>query len=159
LRERGTDAQLWLAGADRSPERAYEPRLIALVSELGLHDRVTFLGFRADGPELLQAADVVLLPSTSEGLPLTLLEAQACHVPVVAAPTAVIPEIVTDGETGFLIPAGESDQYAARIEMLLQNPAMTRQIVERAAARCRAEHGWQTYRRRIFGLYQELSQN
>jgi glycosyltransferase involved in cell wall biosynthesis len=159
LRQGGIHAQLWLAGADRSPKQACEPHLRGLVSALSLDDYVSFLGFRTDGPELLQAADVVLLPSTSEGLPLTLLEAQACCVPVIAAPTAGIPEIVADGETGFLVAAEDSDGYAARIESLLARPDLARQIVERAAARCRAEHSWETYRRRVFDLYSQVCAN
>jgi glycosyltransferase involved in cell wall biosynthesis len=155
LRQRGIDVQLWLAGADRSPDKTYEPLLSSMATELGVRDRVTFLGFRNDGPDLLRAADIVLLPSTSEGLPLTLLEAQACHVPVIAAPTAGIPEIIEDGETGFLAPARDSDQYAAIIEALLQQPEMARRIVDQAATRCRAQHSWETYQRRIFEVYRQ----
>jgi glycosyltransferase involved in cell wall biosynthesis len=156
LRDRGINTQLWLAGADRSSDKAFEPRLRALVGELGLQERVTLLGFRTDGPALLQAADIVLLPSTSEGLPLTLLEAQACRVPVIAAPTAGIPEIVTDGHTGFLVAAGDSGGYAAKIEILLHERDLAREMADRAFAQCKAAHGWDAYNRRIANLYSEV---
>jgi glycosyltransferase involved in cell wall biosynthesis len=105
LRDNGTDAELWLAGVERGGAQAFTTELRQLVKELALGDRVQFLGQRKDMPELMRAADAVILPSTNEGLPLTLLEAQASGTPVLAAPTAGIPEIVRDGETGFLIAA------------------------------------------------------
>jgi len=64
--------------------------LQALCSELGVADQIRFLGHREDIPDLLRAADILLLPSTNEGLPLSVLEAQATKVPVLAAPTAGI---------------------------------------------------------------------
>src|SRR5262249_39146420 len=85
--------------------RDYTTRLQDLCNELGVADRIRFLGHREDVPDLLRAADIFFLPSTSEGLPLSVLEAQATKVPVLAAATAGIPEVITDGETAFLIPA------------------------------------------------------
>ena len=78
---------------------------------------VRLLGQRDDANVLLRAADFFLLPSTNEGLPLSILEAQATKVPVLAAPTAGIPEIVRDAETGFLIPATDAPGYAHRIRV------------------------------------------
>jgi glycosyltransferase involved in cell wall biosynthesis len=156
LLKRGNPVHLWLAGADRTQEQAFDAKLRRLVEDLCLQDSVSFLGFRADSSALLQAADVVLLPSTSEGLPLTLLEAQACNVPVIAAPTAGVPEIVHDGETGFLVPAGDVEGYVNKIDLLFNNPATVRRITEQAAARCRTFHSWDAYRRRIAKLYSEV---
>jgi glycosyltransferase involved in cell wall biosynthesis len=156
LRRRGIEVSCWLAGVDRRPGAPFQSELTALIEELRVGDLVRLLGFRSDTPELLKAADLLLLPSTSEGLPLTLLEAQACHVPVIAAPTAGIPEIVIDGETGFLAPANDSDAYANRIELLLRDRETARRIAETAAARCRAEHNWETYHRQVRDLYAHL---
>ncbi len=156
LRDRGRDVQLWLAGADRSGDGQFETHLKALIAELGLGDRVTLLGFRQDGPELLTAADVVLLPSTSEGLPLTLLEAQASGTPVIAAPTAGIPEIVEDGRTGFLVPADDAQGYASRIETLLAVPGVAQHMTATALDRCRRLHSWAAYHDRMSELYSEV---
>ncbi|WP_242424626.1 glycosyltransferase, partial [Frankia sp. EI5c] len=67
-----------------------------------LGDRVIFLGPRSDIADLLRASDVLVLASSLEGLPLSVLEAQACGRPVVSFPTAGIPEVVTDGATGLI---------------------------------------------------------
>jgi glycosyltransferase involved in cell wall biosynthesis len=156
LAHRGIQAQLWLAGADRSADQAYASQLKQMIVERGLGDRVSLLGFRQDGPDLLRAADVVLLPSTSEGLPLTLLEAQACEAPVIAAPTAGIPEIIADGETGFLVPANDDAGYASRIESLLTRPELCARITSAAARHCRQNHSWDTYHTRMSELYAEV---
>jgi len=94
LKERGVNAWLWFAGIERGDSLEYTERLKTLCGELGVAGRVRFLGQRSDVPELLRAADFFLLPSTSVGLPLSILEAQASKVPVIAAPTAGIPEII-----------------------------------------------------------------
>jgi glycosyltransferase involved in cell wall biosynthesis len=156
LRRRGTCAQLWLAGADRAEDRSYESKLRGLICELELQDRIELLGFRADGPALLQAADLLLLPSTSEGLPLTLLEAHATKVPVLAAPTAGIPEIVTEDQTGYLIAAHDHLGYADRIARLMADNETCQRITEAAYRRCVAEHCWDAYWRRISTIYKEL---
>jgi glycosyltransferase involved in cell wall biosynthesis len=156
LRRRGTVVQLWLAGADRSPERSYESELRGLIGELGLDDRIELLGFRSDGPALLQAADLLLLPSTREGLPLTLLEAHATKVPVLAAPTAGIPEIVADAQTGYLIRAHDHLGYADRIARLLADNETYERITETAFRRCLTENSWDAYWRRISAIYKQL---
>jgi glycosyltransferase involved in cell wall biosynthesis len=81
LKERGVNAWLWFAGIERGDSLEYTERLKTLCGELGVAGRVRFLGQRSDVPELLRAADFFLLPSTSEGLPLSILEAQASKVP------------------------------------------------------------------------------
>lgn len=158
LCRRRVEVTCWFAGVERDGSSGFEQRLRALAQELGVAERIRFLGFRTDGPELLRAADIMLLPSTKEGLPLTVLEAQASKVPVLANPTAGVPEIVADGETGFLIAANDAAGYAQRIANLLENPDLTGRITENAYARVRREHTWPTYVGRIWALYEELLQ-
>ena len=95
-------------------------------------DRVQFLDYRSDTADLLRAADVFLLPSTHEGLPLSVLESQARKVPVLAAPTGGIPEVVIDGETGFLHSATDVIDYENRIEALLRHSDLYDRVTERA---------------------------
>jgi glycosyltransferase involved in cell wall biosynthesis len=97
-----------------------------------------------------------MLPSTSEGLPLSILEAQASKVPVLAAPTAGIPEVVRDGETGFLIPADHAEVYANRIEILHANSGLYHHVTEQAYEQVTQEYSWRTYCYRIWELYKEL---
>src|SRR5205823_2245703 len=83
------------------------------VRELGLAGRFVMPGFRTDLDTLFPAADVVALPSFTEGLPNVALEAGAAGVPVVATAVGGTPEVVADGETGFLVPPGEPGPFAA----------------------------------------------
>lgn len=95
----------------------------AEIAHRGVLEQVRLLGHRTDTLDLLQSADLLLLPSTNEGLPLSLLEAQACGVPVLAAPTSGIPEIVHDSVTGYLIEATDAALYAERIAEFYRDPA------------------------------------
>jgi glycosyltransferase involved in cell wall biosynthesis len=155
LATRGKKVELWCAGVERDGE-SYTRELQELVAELGISEFVRFLGFRTDAPELLQAADMLLLPSCTEGLPLTILEAQATRIPVIAAPSGGIPEIVKDGETGFLVSAQDARGYANRIEALLDDPQLNADIAERAYSKILADHTWDVYKTRMFQLYEEL---
>jgi glycosyltransferase involved in cell wall biosynthesis len=78
--------------------------------ELGLLDRVTFTGWldAEQVDDLLESSDVLVLPSYAEGLPMSVIEAFAHGVAVIATPVGAIPEIVIDGESGLLVPAGDT---------------------------------------------------
>ncbi|MDQ1487333.1 MAG: colanic acid/amylovoran biosynthesis glycosyltransferase, partial [Actinomycetota bacterium] len=73
-------------------------------------------------------ADVFCLPSFSEGLPVVLMEALLCEVPVVTTAIAAIPELVRDGETGLLVPAGRPDLLADALERLAHDPQLRQQL-------------------------------
>jgi glycosyltransferase involved in cell wall biosynthesis len=116
----------------------YRAYLEGLAGELGIRERVHFLGWRQEVVEVLQAADVVVLPSLAEGMPLAVLEAMACARPVVATAVNGTPEAVVDNVTGFLIPPNDVDALAASIIRLLDAPELAanmgtagRQRVER----------------------------
>ncbi len=156
LKQRGIDVCCWLAGEERGGTSVYKARLLNLIREQGVEDRVKLLGYRSDSPDLLRAADFFLLPSTNEGLPLSILEAQATKVPVLASATAGIPEVVRDGETGFLIPPTEPQAYAACIERLLHEPELRHRVTEQAFDFVTRDHSWERYRERILSLYQQL---
>ncbi len=157
LKQAGVTIQCWLAGIEREGGTAFSSRLKALVAELGVADRIQFLGQRADTDVLLRAADFFLLPSTREGLPLSILEAQATKVPVLAAPTAGVPEVVADGKTGFLIPADDAQGYADRIKSLLENAELYERVAAEAHVQTAREMSWESHCERIIGLYSELT--
>jgi glycosyltransferase involved in cell wall biosynthesis len=98
------------------------------------------------------------LPSTNEGLPLTILEAQAAQVPVLAAPTAGIPEVVVHKQTGFLIPAHDILGYAHYIKMLLDDPSLSHCIRAHAYERVLRESSWQSGCTRMQSLYKQLQE-
>ena len=102
---------------------------------LGLGDRVVFLGQRVDVPALLACADVFVLPSLAEGLPLSVLEAMAAGVPVVATAYAGVEELVTDGHTGVLAAPGAPESLAGAILRVLENPVLARTIAVTARQR------------------------
>jgi sugar transferase (PEP-CTERM/EpsH1 system associated) len=96
-------------------------RLEALADELGIAGQVHFLGERHDTDALLRAMDIYVLSSLSEGMNLTLLEAMASALPVVATSVGGNIEIVDEGETGYLVPVGDADAFASRLSALVGN--------------------------------------
>jgi glycosyltransferase involved in cell wall biosynthesis len=113
--ELGADARLVVAGSG-----AEDTRLKRYAQALGIASRVTFAGpvFGADKVKLLAGADVMLLPSYSEGLPYALLEAMAAGVPVIATPVGAIPDVVADGIHGFLVPPRDGKAIAEALAVL-----------------------------------------
>ena len=129
-RLRRTDALAVLAGKDLERGGSYQRELEALAAELGVPERVVFAGYRDDVPALLAAADVFVLPSFAEGLPLTVLEAMAAARPVVASRAGGTPEAVVDGETGMLVPPGDVRALADALDELLADPERARRLGE-----------------------------
>ena len=94
-----------------------------LAADLGIADAVRFVGSRSDVPALLAACDVVALTSHNEASPVSILEALACGVPVVASNVGSVRETVVDGETGRLFPAGDLAAFVTSTVGLLNSPA------------------------------------
>lgn len=112
--------------------------LVSLARATGIADRFSFLGHRDDIPEVLAEADIFVLPSRSEALPNSVLEAMAAGLPVVATAVGGIPELVEDGRNGRLVPSGNADALAAALLELLDRPERAaelgsagRRIIER----------------------------
>jgi glycosyltransferase involved in cell wall biosynthesis len=106
-------------------------------SELGVDAHVLFAGYRADIDRYYQAMDVSVLTSLSEGCSMTVLESMNHGLPVVVTNVGGNPELVTDGETGYLVPAGDPRAFAARVVELLRSPSLREQMG--TAARRRVE--------------------
>lgn len=104
-------------------EGPMQPALEARASALGIADRVFFAGAREDVTPFLARADCVVLASTEEGMPGSILEAMAMARPVVATAVGGVPEAVTDGVTGYLVPPGDSSALARAIAAILADPA------------------------------------
>jgi glycosyltransferase involved in cell wall biosynthesis len=101
-----------------------------LARELGIAEKTVFTGVRKDVPEVLRLMDVTVLSSypVVETFPVSLLEAMAMEVPVVATAVSGIPEMVDDGVNGFLTPVGDDEALAGAVSRLLADPAMARRM-------------------------------
>jgi len=131
--------------------------LQALARQLGVSQRVTFLGFVPDDQLALlyRLADMFVIASVAELQSLATMEAMACGLPTIAADAGALPELVADGENGYLFAADESDQLALVMEALLRQPERWRdmgrasvRMVARHDSRAVAEH-WETIYRRV----------
>jgi N-acetyl-alpha-D-glucosaminyl L-malate synthase BshA len=109
----------------------------SLVQELGLRDRVLFMGNQEQVVPLLSVADLFLLPSAQESFGLAALEAMACGAPVISSDAGGLPEVVVDGETGFLAPVGDVEGMAAKAIRLLSDPIMHQEFSEASVNRVR----------------------
>ena len=104
-------------------EQAYAASLTKMVDELGLADRVHFLGHRSDVPRLMRAVDVMVHPSIDpEPFGRTLVEAMLTGVPVIATDTGAASDILEAGKAGTLVPANDPDALAAAIDRVLARP-------------------------------------
>ena len=121
--------------------------------ELGVADAVRFVGRRPSGeiPQWMQAADVLVLPSYSEGRPNVVLEAQACGLPVVATRVGGTPELVCDGETGVLVDSGSAEQLRIALDALRKEPARRSEMGRQA--RRHVEESGQTWARSAEALH------
>ncbi len=141
---------LWLAGD--GPEREF---LEAQARELGLTAQVRFLGERDDAPVLMQAADLLVSSSRDEGMSNSILEAMALGLPVVATAVGGSPELITDAQSGLLVPSEDEQALADAIGRMVDDPALrarlgagARQVIEtRFAPGAMVEQTLAIYRR------------
>lgn len=121
----------------------YHNLLHHLAEDLGLGDRLLFAGHRSDVPGLLSQATISVLPSHSEGLSNTLLESMAAGLPIVATRVGGNPELVRDGENGFLIPPHDPMALAAAISRILNDPALAARFGRRSIQMSKDDFGMQ----------------
>jgi glycosyltransferase involved in cell wall biosynthesis len=146
--EHRDDVRLRIAGD--GPDR---PALEQEIARHRLHDRVELLGTRDDVDRLLADSGVFVLSSDSEGMPMSVLEAMAAGVPVVASAVGGVPEVVRDGETGALVPPRDPAALARAIDRLVADPRLRH--LQGDAGRSRAERvfGIEEFRRRHLDAY------
>lgn len=143
---------LFLLAGD-GPERE---RLEARAAELGLGERVRFLGRREDVPQLLAACDVFALPSLYEGSSLAVLEAMAAGIPVVSSAIGGTEELIDDGRSGLLVPPGDAAALTAALRRVLGDRQLREELA--AAARERVDSGLRREQNaeRVAAVYREL---
>ena len=144
LSESGQDMRLLVVGGDTDERTSgHETSLRQRIERLGLGDSVRFLGPQPQGvlPLYYAASDVTVLPSYYESFGMVALEAMACGSPVIASRVGGLVTTVRDGVTGFLVPDGDVEALAERIETLVGDPEL-RWRLGREGVRWAAQHRW-----------------
>jgi glycosyltransferase involved in cell wall biosynthesis len=151
LRERGIDALLLFVGDGDDRERLEER-----AHELGLAQACLFLGYQEDVAPWYAICDAVVLTSASEGTPVTIIEALAAGRPVVATDVGGVPDVVDEGETGFLVAAGDTHAMAERLELLARDPARRAQMGREGRKRVLSRYAVDRLVGDVDALYREL---
>lgn len=121
-----------------------------------LDERVELIGTRDDVDRILGEADIFVLASRSEGMPMSVLEAMAAGVPVVATAVGGVPELVVEGETGLLVPPGDGSALAQAIERLLDDADLRRRLGEAGRRRVETTFSLRNWQSAHLELYTEL---
>jgi len=153
LRARGVEFRCTVIG-----DGSCRDELEAMRARLGLARVVEFAG-AAEQAEVLawwQRATIAALTSTSEGMPVSLMEAAACGVPAVAPAVGGIPELVEDGVTGLLVPVGDTQALSAALEQLLRNPELAARMGMAARRRVEERFSLMGQVDRLLALWAEL---
>jgi colanic acid/amylovoran biosynthesis glycosyltransferase len=149
---RGHDVTLTLAGD--GPSRS---ELEQLADELGLRGRIHFAGNIGQDriPQMLSNADLFVLPSFAEGVPVVLMEAMAAGCPVIATRIAGIPELIEDHHNGLLVPPGRHDLLANAIERLLAAPALAQRLAMEARLKIELDFNLHTTSARLSSILKQ----
>lgn len=151
-------ARLALVGPEGEP--GFLAAMRSLADELGVAERVVFPG-PAQGlvkDAWLSRASLFVLPSYAEGLPISLLEAMAARLPVIATRVGAIPTVIDADRTGLLIDAGDIDALADAIGRLVEDPALRADLGQRARAECTLRFSIDRAARALRDLYLEIDQ-
>ncbi|MFW5926229.1 MAG: glycosyltransferase family 4 protein [Myxococcota bacterium] len=148
----------WLvAGSPDGPDAAaYEARMRGLARELGLGERVRFLGARDDVPDLLAASDVFVMTSRHEGFGRAAAEAMAAGKPCVLTDEGAFPELIDPGTHGLLCPPGDATAFARAIDALLGAPERRRAMGEQARRRAVERYDARRQAERVLATYHAL---
>lgn len=130
--------------------------LKALAESLGLGEAIQFTGFVEDLYPEFSLMDIFVFPSLTEGFPLTLMEAMAAELPIVASSVGGIPEMIDDGNTGLLVPPQNPDALADAIINVLSNFEQAKQMGKRGKQKAQNEFAPERYIQKLDALYQEL---
>ena len=151
LREHGVEARLLLVGDGDDRVRLEE-----LAHQLGVARFCVFLGYQQDVAPWFAVSDAVVLTSASEGTPATLIEALAAGRPVVSTDVGGVSDVVDDGETGFLVPVGDTDALAEKLALLAGDPALRETMGREARGRALGRYAVQRLVDDVDALYREL---
>jgi glycosyltransferase involved in cell wall biosynthesis len=132
------------------------PHLEERARQLGVSHRLTFLGTRPDVAAILQTCDILVRPSLLEGMPLTVLEAMACGLPVVATPVSGTAELVRHGKNGLLVPPADPASLARAILRLMEDKPMREAQGRKARRLVERGYSWDAVADKTLAVYREL---
>ena len=132
------------------------PRLKSEATTLGVSDITEFMGARDDIPELLRQADIFVLPSIKEAMPVTILEAMACDLPIVASRVGGIPDVVQESVTGVLVDPNDENEIANALGPLVVAGELRRGLGSAGRRRVETRYGIETCASRYNELYREI---
>lgn len=124
-----------------------------------LRDKVSMLGRKYNIAEYLQASDIWVLPSYTEGLPVSMLEAMSVAMPIIITPVGAIPEIIIDKQNGFIIPVGDSDSLSQTIDHIIDQPQLAKQVGQKARALVLDNYSVEQIGRNHLRLYESVDTN
>lgn len=133
--------------------------LIECASKLGIQDKVIFAGVRNDIPDIFAMLDIFVLPSLSEGLPMSLLEAMAAQKPIIATEVGGVPSVIKDRETGILIKPKSPEQLAEAINNLLSDKKLASEIAANARNLAEYELSIDSMAKKYEKVYFEILEN
>ncbi len=154
--DRFPNSKIIFVGKDLERDGVYERELIDLAKNLNIENKIIFTGYRDDVIDIINSFDLFVLPSLAEGLPVVILEAMACGIPVVATSVGGNEEIVKDGVTGTIVPPGDSESLARAIIYNLENPEVSNRMGERSYERVKKYFTRQQMLERTFKIYEEV---
>jgi glycosyltransferase involved in cell wall biosynthesis len=155
LRSRAPELSLIGAFFGNVP-RQFERELRARAEELGIQDRVRFMGFRYPPEPWLAACDVMLAPAVDEGFGRTVVEAMLVGTPVVAAASGAYPEIIDDMSTGLLVEPDRPAVHAEKLQMLLRDGALRQRLTAQAREAAMARFAANVHVSAVMDLYERL---
>ena len=132
------------------------PEVESYARQLGIADRVSFLGWRHDLPEVYAGLDVVVISSNNEGTPLSAIEAMAAGRPVVATKVGGLPDVISDSKTGYLVEPKNPEQLAFAIERVLQGGGTISDLVHNARGAVKDRFNIKRFSSDMNLLYQRL---
>ncbi len=149
------DARLIVAG--RTVNKAYKSDLERLTREMGIAEKVVFLGFREDIKSILSALDIFVLPSENEGFSRCVIEAMSCAKPIITTDIGGNNEAIVNAHSGLLVPYGDVGALAGAIERMLEDPESARRMGENAQKRVRELFSIESHVSSVEKLYEDIT--
>jgi len=149
--------EAWFAGGVF--EKSYEEELRQVIASRDLNEMVRFLGWRSDVHNLMGEADLLVMPSKDEGVPNTVQEAMAIGLPVAVSEAGGMPEVVSDGETGWILDGENADAWADRIQWCVDHPEDSEEAGDRGRAYAHHHFGTESWGRAYGEVVKGLVEN